>query len=266
MPAINHERGFLTEFEDFINTIPPITRSVLALTLALSLSLQFGVISPMQVVLLQKPLLQQFELWRLFTNVCLSSGLGLLMHLFFLYQNASSLEKTYANRKADFFIMLVFVIFSLDLFGLFMDLPVLTSAFSMALVYIWAQQHPDQIVTFMFGLQFKALLFPFVLLGVDVLTGNSITLSILGIIVGHFYHFLENIYPSQMGGQKLLVAPLVLQNFFQQTAGPTTASHTPTASSNGYRAVPGGQNRKINSETTSSSTVFGGKGYRLGTE
>ena len=78
------------------------------------------------------------------------------MHLFFLYQNLKTLETgRYAARKGDLFMMLVFVILSLDVLGLALGLGVLTNGFSMAIVYIYSQLNPDQIVQFMFGLQFK---------------------------------------------------------------------------------------------------------------
>ncbi len=156
--------------------------------------------------------------------------------------------------------MFLFVILGLDLIGLALGLPVLTNSFSMALVYIWSQINPDQIVTFMFGLQFKASLLPFVMLAFDLLSGGSLVMGVVGIVVGHAYHFLETVYPQQYGGRKLLVAPA----FLDSLVGPSQdAPKEPQTRAGGYTAVPPSAGP---SSSTGPAGVFKGKGYRLGSE
>ena len=95
-----------------------------------------------------------------------------------------------------------------------------------------------------------------------MLTGNPITLGLCGILVGHSYHFLENIYPSQEGGRHLLSTPTWIANAFGQLE---TRQMTQNAA--GYTSVSGrapAQGSKASQP--SSSGGFGGKGYKLGTE
>ena len=56
IPKMQNQRGPLDDVIDFVNEIPLLTRYTLFLTLSLSLSLQFGLVSGQQLVLLWDPL------------------------------------------------------------------------------------------------------------------------------------------------------------------------------------------------------------------
>ena len=51
---------------------------------------------------------------------------------------------------------------------------------------------------------------PWVLVAFSVLLGNSVVVDILGIAIGHLYFFLEDVFPNQPGGRKLLATPRLL--------------------------------------------------------
>lgn len=247
------------EISAFVEKIPPLTRYICITTFVLSLSVQFQLVSPLQLVLDVKQLLK-FQFWRLFTSMCLSSGFALLMHLYFINSWLTSLEsQTFRGRKGDCFMMLMFIMISLSVIGIAMGLPVLTNSFSMAIVYIWASQNPAQIVQFMFGLTFKAALLPWVILGFDVLQGGSPIPGIVGIIVGYSYHFLESIYPATHNGAKIFVTP-----GFVKDALDTLEPREMASSAGGYSSQPGKSNASSGAES-SSSGKFSGKGYKLGT-
>lgn len=74
------------------------------------------------------------------------------------------------------------------------------------LVYIWSRRSPQVRVNF-FGLTFQAPFLPWVLMGFSLLLGNSILVDLLGIAVGHIYYFLEDVFPNQPGGKRLLLTP-----------------------------------------------------------
>lgn len=44
----------------------------------------------------------------------------------------------------------------------------------------------------------------------SVLLGNSVLVDILGIAIGHLYFFLEDVFPNQPGGRRLLATPRLL--------------------------------------------------------
>ena len=51
---------------------------------------------------------------------------------------------------------------------------------------------------------------PWVLLGFSFLLNNSVMVDLLGIVVGHTYYFLEDVFPNRSGGVRILRTPHVL--------------------------------------------------------
>ncbi len=62
-----------------------------------------------------------------------------------------------------------------------------------------------------FGLlNFQAPYLPWVLFAFSLLLGNSVIVDLMGIVVGHIYYFLEDVFPHQHGGFRLLKTPRFL--------------------------------------------------------
>lgn len=65
-----------------------------------------------------------------------------------------------------------------------------------------------------FGLlNFLAPYLPWVLLGFSVILGNTIWVDLMGMAVGHVYYFLEDVFPKQRGGFRILKTPIFLLVF-----------------------------------------------------
>eukprot|EP00112_Aurelia_sp_Birch-Aquarium-sp1_P002151 Seg1232.21 transcript_id=Seg1232.21/GoldUCD/mRNA.D3Y31 product=Derlin-2 protein_id=Seg1232.21/GoldUCD/D3Y31 len=60
-------------------------------------------------------------------------------------------------------------------------------------------------------MNFQAPYLPWVLLGFSLMLGNSIIVDIMGIGVGHIYYFLEDVFPNQPQGSRLLRTPGILK-------------------------------------------------------
>ena len=84
-------------------------------------------------------------------------------------------------------------------------------AFTIMLVYVWARRNPMVRMNFFGLLTFQAPYLPWVLLGFSLLLGNSVSVDLLGMAVGHIYYFLEDVFPNQPGGKRLLQTPLFLR-------------------------------------------------------
>ena len=84
-------------------------------------------------------------------------------------------------------------------------------AFTIMLVYVWARRNPMVRMNFFGLLTFQAPYLPWVLLGFSLLLGNSVSVDLLGMAVGHIYYFLEDVFPNQPGGKRLLQTPAFLQ-------------------------------------------------------
>ncbi|OWK14749.1 DERL2 [Cervus elaphus hippelaphus] len=87
-------------------------------------------------------------------------------------------------------------------------------AFTIMLVYVWSRRNPYVRMNFFGLLNFQAPFLPWVLMGFSLLLGNSIIVDLLGIAVGHIYFFLEDVFPNQPGGIRILKTPSILKAIF----------------------------------------------------
>ena len=78
------------------------------------------------------------------------------------------------------------------------------------LVYVWSRRNPMIRMNFFGLLIFRAPYLPWVLLVFSFLLGKSITVELLGMAVGHFYYFLEDVFPTRSGGIRVLKTPRFL--------------------------------------------------------
>lgn len=126
-----------------------------------------------------------------------------------------------------------------QIFGVFVSLVFLGQAFTIMLVYIWSRRNPNVRMNFFGLLNFQAPFLPWVLMGFSLLLGNSIIVDLLGtelllsrlnssascravmtrsscfhlspgIVVGHVYFFLEDVFPNQPGGGRWLKTPSIM--------------------------------------------------------
>lgn len=75
------------------------------------------------------------------------------------------------------------------------------------LVYVWSRRNPYVRMNFFGLLNFQAPYLPWVLLAFSLLLGNAILVDLMGIAVGHIYYFLEDVFPNQSGGFRILETP-----------------------------------------------------------
>ncbi|MBA0788682.1 hypothetical protein Gotri_025708 [Gossypium trilobum] len=120
-----------------------------------------------------------------------------MFHMFFLARYCKLLEEnTFRGRTADFFYMLLFgasVLTGIVLIGGM--IPYLSASFA-RIIFLS-----------------NSLTFMMVLLGFSVLVGASAWVDLLGMIAGHAYYFLEDVYP-RMTGRRPLKTPSLIKALF----------------------------------------------------
>ena len=95
-----------------------------------------------------------------------------------------------------------------------MSSPFLGTTFAYVLAYVWSRREPWVRLNFLGIFVFRAPYLPWVLLGFTfLLTGNLPVGHVLGIAVGHVYHFYEDVWPRH-GGKRRLGAPRWLYVIF----------------------------------------------------
>jgi Derlin-2/3 len=86
----------------------------------------------------------------------------------------------------------------------------LWDAFSMVISYVWSKYFPEVMVSFLFGIRFKARYLPLALLAMDAVMGGDVVGAVLGIIAGHLYYFVREEWP---GGYRLVQPPRLMYVF-----------------------------------------------------
>ncbi|KAF9392020.1 Derlin 1 [Podila verticillata] len=205
-------------------SIPIVTRTLLTATILISLGTAVSVISYHSVALSFPLILYKFHIHRLFTPFFVTGvGFNMLFDLYFLFTYGSQLEQgTFAGRSADFAWFVIFTCLSSSVVANYMGILYLFQSLLIAVIYLWSQSNSDRIVSFMFGIQFKALYFPWVLMAYNfVMAGASIPWSmVIGAASAHLYYFLDSQYPA-MGGPRLIPTPSLLYRILpaQEVAG-----------------------------------------------
>jgi hypothetical protein len=160
-----NQTNMFNDFKAFVASVPQVTRYLTFATLAFSLGSKVGLCSVYQLALLTEPIYTNFQVWRLITAHLYSSGQGLIWHLYLLYTNSRDLEQGhFGGKRADYVLTVIILMFCIDMVGLYLQFPLLADAFGMGITYIYSQIRAQQTVSFMFGLQFKAMYLPYVLL------------------------------------------------------------------------------------------------------
>lgn len=214
-----NNESILVKVRDWYTGIPLVTRYYMTLSFAIPILMEFGFIGNKTIALIGPAIYEKLQIWRLVTHFFVNRlGFGFLMNLVFIYQSLSSLENgKFYGRKADYVWFFVFGILIFDFIGVTFKMPFLPGALMFYLIYYWSQTNRDNNVSFMFGLQFKAIYFPFVLLGFGLLTGGGLDITqVMGIAVGHLYYFLKDIWPNQYEGRQFLATPSFIKKLFPE--------------------------------------------------
>ncbi|XP_029468395.1 derlin-2 isoform X2 [Rhinatrema bivittatum] len=178
---------------------------------------QLELITPFQLYFNPELIFKHYQVWRLITNFLFFGpvGFNFLFNMIFLYRYCRMLEEgSFRGRTADFVFVFLFGGLLMTIFGLFVNLVFLGQAFTIMLVYVWSRRNPYVRMNFFGLLNFQAPFLPWVLMGFSLLLGNSIIVDLLGIAVGHIYYFLEDVFPNQPGGIRILRTPAILKVIF----------------------------------------------------
>nr|CAH7744819.1 unnamed protein product [Callosobruchus chinensis] len=208
--------------------MPPVTRAYTTACVLTTLAVQLELVSIFQLYFNPILILKQGQIWRLITTFLYfgTFGFNFFFNMIFTYRYCRMLEEgSFRNRTADFVLMFVFgavlmivsfLHFHSDTcgFAFFVNLLFLGQAFTIMLVYVWSRRNPFVRMNFFGLLNFQAPYLPWILLAFSVLLGNAVYVDLVGIAVGHIYYFLEDVFPNQRGGFKILKTPSLLRTVF----------------------------------------------------
>lgn len=208
--------------EEWFRGLPICTKTYFVAAVASTCLVSFGVITPQLLYLNFDLVFKKFQIWRLLTCFIFFGPFGMpfVFNIFILVRYFTMLEKDYFGQgprnTADMVFMCLFGAVIMIIVAYFYEgLVFLGPALVFMTIYVWSRKDPHRPVVF-WGFNFEAWHFPFVLLVVGLLMGSNIVLDILGILVGHLFHFLKDVVPIvYTNGRSVLNTPEWLCNVFE---------------------------------------------------
>ncbi len=204
--------------EEWYKEMPIVTRTYLTLAFATTVLCSLDVISPFTVYFNLQLITQKMQLWRVVSNFFFFGNLGLdfLFHMFFLTRYCRLLEEgSFRGRTADFVFMLLFGASLLLVCASLAHIQFLGQSLTFMMVYVWARRNQHVNMSFLGLFNFTAPYLPWVLLIFSLALGSNPLVDLIGMVAGHLYYFLEDIYPA-MRGRRLLKTPAFIKAAFQE--------------------------------------------------
>uniref|UniRef100_A0A915E5L3 Derlin n=1 Tax=Ditylenchus dipsaci TaxID=166011 RepID=A0A915E5L3_9BILA len=147
------------DFSNWYNSIPLITRYWFTGATVIPLLGRLGLISPYLMLLEWELFFYKFQIWRPLTAL-------------FYYPVTPQTGFHWLHfdgRPADFFFMLFFNWICCIIVCFAAEIYFLLEPMVLSVLYVWCQFNRDQIVSFWFGMQFKALYLPWVLVAFNMI-------------------------------------------------------------------------------------------------
>ncbi|KAI9193735.1 derlin-1 [Polychytrium aggregatum] len=210
------QRNIVTEIQAWLMALPIVTRFLFVSTITITLVCNIGLISPQYMIFRLPLVVYKLQVWRLFTAFFVNQlSFNFLIHLYFLYQYSKNLETSlFSNRPADYAFFIAFSMATILILGWIVNSVSFSESLLLAIIYVWSQYFREMDVSFMFGVRFKAVFLPWAMVAMDYLMGYGLNIGkVVGILVGHFYYFLEKVYPESNGQAKILQTPAIFERF-----------------------------------------------------
>ena len=213
----------MVQIDDLINNVPPVTRVVLGLSIALAVLCTLELLSPLSLYMNWDLVIYERQWWRLLSCFFFFGDFSIhfCWNMFIYRQYCGSLEElAYRGRSADFVWLLLTsgALLLVITAAMHSTSSFLSTAMMEVMIYLWSKKNPAAMVHVLF-LTVQAAYLPFVLVFLSLLMGGSIMDYLLGIAVGHIYYFFTDIYPLMptSGGFQLFRTPYFLKKVLRQS-------------------------------------------------
>jgi len=238
--------------QEMWEALPPITKAWLGCSVVCTALVSFGSVSAERLFFYVPLIVQQFEIWRVFTCFVFFGkfSFNFLIQMFILSRFSAAMEAdpfktSNASGTADYgfslLIMGFLALFAAWFMNIFFPGPILV----FSVLYLWSKRNPEA-PTNIWGFRFKGAMLPWALIAFNVLIGGNPMNDVIGVFVGHVFYFLVDIYPRKSGNDILRTPDFVVQ-LFDGAPAPGPGNY------GGGRAFGGGYN-------------WGGGAQRLGTQ
>lgn len=257
--------------EEWFRSLPPVTKFWFGSTMALTLAVNFGMVSPYKVPWIWESFKSNFEIWRVITPFCYLGdfsfatlfGLYMLVNFSKQYEAGGPYNTGGGGGTADYaFCFLLGCLGCLVTYPLLAGViqPLFARNMTWYVLYIWSKQNPNNPAN-IWGLPLKAQMLPFAYLALSVLMGNPYWDIVHGIGLGHLYYFVVDVVPL-MYEKDILHTPQFLIDYFGigQYVPPVATNPGRQGFGNNSFNAPG----RVNPPSDPGSSRSGSSGYNWG--
>ena len=186
-----------------LQNLPAFTSVWIAGALCLTMLEHLGFVSEHQLFFSTYYVFQKHQYWRVVTSFMYFGKIGLIfaIRILELIRFASDLEAhTFGpTRRAQYAWFLLCSSLSLLLVGSLLSIRFMSYPLSWILTYIWSRKSRHMHVTFLGVLTITAPYYPFIELLFTLVQSNVEFKDIMvGLLLGHLYYFLEELWPREM--------------------------------------------------------------------
>lgn len=109
----------------------------------------------------------------------------------------------------------------------FVNVQFLGYSLAFMLVYVWSRRHQYVTMSFLGLFNFTAPYLPYVLIAFSMVLGANVMVDLLGLMAGHIYYFLEDVYPHMTNNRRVLKTPAIITSLFGDGADRVAAPVLP---------------------------------------
>jgi Derlin-2/3 len=204
--------------EFFLSNSPKITKVITLCCASISILTWLNIVSPLYLYINYELIFKKFEIWRIFTSFFFFGKLSTssLFHILIFFRNSKLLEKSvFKGNSADYLFFLVFSMSFIFILSSFFNIIFLSQSLNFAMTYYWGRKSKNTVVLVMGILNFRAPFLPIFYLIFNLLLENEYKNSFIGLLAGHIYFYLKDIFPRIKRGKKLqlLKTPNAIKKF-----------------------------------------------------
>jgi Derlin-2/3 len=260
---------------EMFKALPIITQYWFGATLAITLSVNFNIISAYQVMWSWNSITNGFELWRFATPFCFAGGFSfntliacyMLVQFSKQYESGGPYNTGAGGGTADYaWCMLLGIAMHLISYPFLIAWVALPPVFCQNLIYyvlyIWSKRNPTAQAN-IWGFPMKGLYLPFAYLLMTVFMGNPYMPMLHGMAMGHIYYFLVDVIPG-VYGKDFIHTPAFLIDYFGIGHYEPPVAPPAAAAANNTRGL-GGSSSGGGATARGGNHNWGTGGQRLGT-
>lgn len=199
-------------FNFFFQQSPKITKIIMLSSITISILSWFEIISPLNLYLNYSLIIKKWQIWRIITNFLYFGdfGVSFVFYMLMFFRNSKLLEKNVFHASApDYLFFILFCMLFHLLLCSFTNTIFLSKSLAFSMTYYWGRKSKTTTVELMGVFRIRAPYLPWFYLIISFLFESEFKKDFYGLVVGHLYFFLKDIFPriKVTKGMRLVETP-----------------------------------------------------------